>query len=278
DCRARLRAGQSDGMRALRLLVLGVGCLSFAEPTASTAAEPYPVRPVRWIVPFPPGGTTDILARIFGQRLSERLGQQFIVENKPGGGANIGTDAVVNSPADGYTLLLVGSVHAINATLYQKLPFNFIRDIAPVVGFARVPNVMEVNPSVPVNSVTEFIAYAKANPGKLNMASSGSGTTIHLGGELFKAMTGVDLLHVPYRGSGPAVTDLLGGRVHVMFDNAPSSLPHIRAGKLRALAVTTLARSPALPDLPTVNDTVAGYEVSAWFGMGVPKGTPPEVI
>jgi tripartite-type tricarboxylate transporter receptor subunit TctC len=257
-----------------QLLALGVICL--AGIADAPAADAYPTRSVRWIVPFTPGGTTDILARIFGQRLSERLGQQFVIENKPGGGANIGTDAVVNAPADGYTLLLVGSIHAINATLYPKLPFNFL--IAPVVGFARVPNVLVVNPSLPVTNVAEFIAYAKANPGKINMASSGSGTTIHLGGELFKAMTGVDLLHVPYRGSAPAVTDLLGGQVHVMFDNMPFSIGHIRAGKLRALAVTTLERSDALPDLPTVNDTVPGYEVSAWFGMGVPKGTPAPVI
>ena len=270
--------GKGGATGALKLLGLAAACLCLAGPVPSVASDAYPTRPVRWIVPFTPGGTTDILARIFGQRLSERLGQQFIVENKPGGGANIGTDAVVRSPADGYTLLLVGSVHAINATLYQKLPYNFIRDIAPVVGFARVPNVMEVHPSVPVGSVAEFIAYARSNPGTLNMASSGSGTTIHLGGELFKAMAGVNLLHVPYRGSAPALTDLLSGRVQVMFDNAPSSIAHIRAGKLRALAVTTLERSAAFPDLPTVSDTVPGYEVSAWFGMGVPKGTPPEVI
>jgi len=241
--------GKGGATGALKLLGLAAACLCLAGPVPSVASDAYPTRPVRWIVPFTPGGTTDILARIFGQRLSERLGQQFIVENKPGGGANIGTDAVVRSPADGYTLLLVGSVHAINATLYQKLPYNFIRDIAPVVGFARVPNVMEVHPSVPVGSVAEFIAYARSNPGTLNMASSGSGTTIHLGGELFKAMAGVNLLHVPYRGSAPALTDLLSGRVQVMFDNAPSSIAHIRAGKLRALAVTTLERSAAFPDL-----------------------------
>jgi tripartite-type tricarboxylate transporter receptor subunit TctC len=210
--------------RLCGVLALGLCCLGLCGIADARAADAYPTRPVRWIVPFTPGGTTDILARIFGQRLSERLGQQFVIENKPGGGANIGTDAVVNSPADGYTLLLVGSIHAINATLYAKLPFNFLRDIAPVVGFARVPNVMVVNPSLPVANVAEFIAYAKANPGKINMASSGSGTTIHLGGELFKTMTGVDLLHVPYRGSAPAVTDLLGGQVHVMFDNMLAEL------------------------------------------------------
>jgi len=242
------------------------------------AALDYPTRPVRWIVPYPAGGTTDILARIIGQYLSEKMGQQFVIENRPGGGNNIGTDAVVHAAPDGYTVLLVNPAHGINATLYPKLGFNFIRDIAPVGGIMRVPNVMEVNPSIPAKTVAEFIAYAKANPGKINWASSGSGTSVHLSGELFKSMTGTDLTHVPYRGSAPALTDLLAGTVHVMFDNMPSSLPHIQAGKLRALGVTTAKRSDALPDVPTVADTVPGYEASAWFGMGVPKGTPPEVI
>jgi tripartite-type tricarboxylate transporter receptor subunit TctC len=242
------------------------------------AALDYPTRPVRWIVPYPAGGSTDILARIMGQYLSEKMGQQFVIENRPGGGNNIGTDAVVHAAPDGYTVLLVNPAHGINATLYPKLSFNFIRDIAPVAGLMRVPNVMEINPSVPAKTVAEFIAYAKANPGKINWASSGNGTSVHLSGELFKSMTGTDLTHVPYRGSAPALTDLIAGTVHVMFDNMPSSLPHIQGGKLRALGVTTAKRSDALPDVPTVAETVPGYEASAWFGMGVPKGTPPEVI
>jgi tripartite-type tricarboxylate transporter receptor subunit TctC len=245
---------------------------------ASAAAADYPTRPVRWIVGYPAGGSTDITARIMGQWLSERLGQQFIIENKPGAGNNIGTEAVINSPPDGYTVYLVNPANAINATLYQKLSFNFIRDMLPVAGFMRVPNVMEVTPSLPVKTVAEFIAYAKANPGKINWATSGNGTSVHLSGELFKVMTGVELQHVPYRGSAPALTDMISGQVHVMFDNMPSSLPHIQGGKLRALAVTTAKRSDALPDVPTVGDTVAGYEASAFFGMGVPKGTPPDII
>jgi tripartite-type tricarboxylate transporter receptor subunit TctC len=238
----------------------------------------YPTRPVRWVVTYPPGGGTDITARIVGQWLSERLGQQFIIENKPGAGNNIGTESVVNAPPDGYTLMLVNPANAINATLYPKLSFNFLRDIAPVAGIMRVPNVMEVNPSVPAKTVAEFIAYAKANPGKINWASSGNGTSVHLSGELFKIMAGVQLTHVPYRGSAPALTDMISGTVDVMFDNMPPSLPHIRAGKLRALAVTTNVRSDALPDVPTVAETVPGYEASAFYGMGVPKGTPPEII
>ncbi len=252
------------------LLVLLAGGESFAVD--------YPTRPVHWVVGYPAGGTTDIIARLIGQWLSERLGQQFIIENKPGAGNNIGTQAVINAPPDGYTVLLVNPANAINATLYQKLPFNFIRDTLPVGGIMRVPNVMEVNPGVPAKTVAEFIAYAKANPGKINWASSGNGTSVHLSGELFKIMTGVDLTHVPYRGSAPALTDLLSGTVHVMFDNMPSSLPHLKAGTLRALAVTTAERSAALPDVPTVSETVPGYEASAFFGMAVPKGTPAEII
>jgi tripartite-type tricarboxylate transporter receptor subunit TctC len=244
----------------------------------NTLAQDYPTRPVRWIVPYPAGGATDIVARIIGQSLSERLGQQFIIENKPGAGNNIGTEAVVHAAPDGYTVLLVNPANAINATLYQKLSFNFIRDMVPVGGFMRVPNVMEVNPAVPANTVAEFIAYAKANPGKINWATSGNGTSVHLSGELFKMMTGVNMTHVPYRGSAPALTDMISGQVQVMFDNMPPSLPHIRAGKLRALAVTTAMRSDALPDVPTVGETVAGYEASAFFGMAVPKGTPAEVV
>ena len=241
-------------------------------------AVDYPTRPVRWIVPYTPGGGTDITARIMAQWLSERLGQQIIIENKPGAGNNIGTEAVVNAPPDGYTLLLVNPANAINATLYRKLQFNFLRDTAPVAGIMRVPNVMEVNPEVPAKTVAEFIAYAKANPGKINWATSGNGTSVHLSGELFKMMTGVDLTHIPYKGSAPALTDMIAGTVQVIFDNMPPSLPHIRAGKLRALAVTTNIRSDALPDVPTVAETVPGYEASAFYGMGVPKGTPPEII
>jgi tripartite-type tricarboxylate transporter receptor subunit TctC len=244
----------------------------------ASAASDYPSRPVRWIVGYPAGGTTDIVARLIGHWLSERLGQQFIIENKPGAGNNIGTEAVINSAPDGYTALLTNPANAINATLYQRLSFNFMRDTAPVAGFMRVPNVMEVNPKVPANSVAEFIAYAKANPGKINWASSGNGTSVHLSGELFKIMTGIDLTHVPYRGSAPALTDMISGTVQVMFDNMPSSLPHIQAGTLRALGVTTAARSDALPNVPTVAETVPGYEASAFFGMSMPKGTPAEVI
>jgi tripartite-type tricarboxylate transporter receptor subunit TctC len=244
----------------------------------SASALDYPTRPVRWIVGYPAGGSTDITARIIGQWLSERLGQQFIIENKPGAGNNIGTEAMIHSPPDGYTIYLVNPANAINATLYQKLSFNFIRDTAPVAGFIRVPNVMEVTPSFPAKTVAEFIAYGKANPGKINWATSGNGTSVHLSGELFKMMTGVQMTHIPYRGSAPALTDLIAGTVHVMFDNMPSSLPHIQGGKLRALAVTTSKRSEALPDVPTVADTVPDFEASAFFGMSVPKGTPPEII
>jgi len=238
----------------------------------------YPTKPVRWIVGYPAGGSTDILARLIGQWLSVRLGQQFIIENRPGAGNNLGTEQVVRAAPDGYTILLVNPANAINATLYDKLSFNFVRDIAPVAGLIRVPNVMEVNPSVPVKTVPEFIAYAKANPGKINLASSGNGTSIHMSGELFKMMTGLAMQHVPYRGSAPMLTDLLGGQVQVTFDNMPSSIEHVRAGRLRALAVTTAMRSEALPDVPIVADFVPGYEASAWFGLGAPKGTPPEII
>src|SRR5205807_8605935 len=244
----------------------------------ASAASDYPSRPVRWIVGYPAGGTTDIVARLIGHWLSGRLGQQFIIENKPGAGNNIATEAMINSRPDGYTVLLTNPANAINATLYQRLSFNFMRDTVPVAGFMRVPNVMEVNPKVPANSVAEFIAYAKANPGKINWASSGNGTSVHLSGELFKIMTGVELTNIPYKGSAPALTDLIGGTVQVIFDNMPPSLPHIRAGKLRALAVTTAVRSDALPDVPTVAETVPGYEASAFYGMGVPKGTPPEIV
>ena len=253
-------------------------CLLMLGSIGSAAALDYPTRPVRWVVPYTPGGGTDITARIMAQWLSERLGQQFVIENKPGAGNNIGTETVVHSPPDGYTLLLVNPANAINATLYPKLSFNFLRDIVPVGGVMRVPNVMEVNPDVPAKTVAEFIAYAKANPGKVNWATSGNDTSVHLSGELFKLMTGVQMANIPYKGSAPALTDLIAGTVQVIFDNMPPSLPHIRSGKLRALAVTTATRSDALPDVPTVAETVPGYEASAFYGMGVPKGTPPEII
>jgi len=247
-------------------------------PALVAQAEEYPTKPVKWVVAYPPGGTTDILARIMGQALSERLGQQFVIDNRPGAGNNIGTEVVVNSPPDGYTILLVNPANGINATLYKRLPFNFLRDIAPVAGITRVPNVMETNPNFPAKTVAEFIAYGKANPGKINMASSGNGTSVHLSGELFMAMTGIKMTHVPYRGANPALTDLIGGTVDVIFDNLPSSIEFIRGGKLRALGVTTDKRNAALPDVPTVADTVPGYEASAWFGIGAPKNTPPEII
>jgi len=227
---------------------------------------------------YPPGGSTDITARLIGNYLSEKLHQQFIVENKAGAGNNIGTEFVINSPPDGYTVYLVNPANAINASLYKKLNFNFIRDMAPVGGVMRVPNVMVVHPAVPAKTVTEFIQYAKANSGKINMASSGNGTSVHLSGELFMALTGVKMTHVPYRGSNPALTDMISGQCQVMFDNMPSSLPHIKAGKLRALAVTTEQRAAALPDVPTLAETVKGYEASAWFGMGAPAKTPKDVI
>jgi tripartite-type tricarboxylate transporter receptor subunit TctC len=261
----------------VRLFALGMAGLTWAG-ISDAAALDYPTRPVRWIVGYPAGGSTDIVARLVGQYLSEKLGQQFIIENKPGAGNNIATEAVIHAAPDGYTLLFVNPANGINASLYKKLSFNFVRDIAPVGGITRVPNVMEVNPNVPAKTVAEFIAYAKANPNKVNMASSGNGTSVHLSGELFMAMTGVKLTHVPYRGSAPALTDMIAGQVQVLFDNLPSSIQHVTGGKLRALAVTTDKRSDALPDVPTVAETVPGYEASAWFGMGAPKGTPPEVI
>src|SRR3954467_4506248 len=264
-------------LRRSCLSLFALAIASLANPGGAAALD-YPTRPVRWIVPYPAGGATDILARLVGHRLSERLGQQFIIENKAGAGNNIGTEAVVNAAPDGYTILLVNPANAINASLYAKLPFNFIRDIAPVAALARVPNVMAVNPNVPAKTVAEFIAYAKANPGKINMASSGNGTSVHLSGELFKAMTGVQMQHVPYRGSAPALTDMLSGQVQVIFDNMPSVISHIKAGSLRALAVTTAERSQELPDVPTVAETVKDYEASAWFGVGAPKGTPNEVV
>ena len=241
-------------------------------------AQVYPTRPVRLIVGFAPGQAIDITTRIIGQWLSDQLGQQFIVENRPGGGGNVGTEAVAHAPPDGYTLLAVGSNNMINATLYEKLNYNFIRDIAPVASIARAHQVMEVNPSFPAKTVPEFISFAKAYPGKISFASAGVGSVAHVTGELFKMMTGVNMLHVPYRGAAPALTDLLGGQVDVMFDNMPSSIGHIRAGRLRPLAVTATTRLESLPDTPTVADFVPGFETSAWGGIGAPKGTPAEII
>jgi tripartite-type tricarboxylate transporter receptor subunit TctC len=246
--------------------------------TGASGEEHYPTRPVHIIVGFPAGGGADIVVRLMGQWLSERLGQPFVIENRPGAGSNIATEAVVNAGPDGYTLLTVTTSNASNATLYDNLSFNFIRDIAPVAGIHRTPLVMEVNPSVPAKTVPEFISYAKANPGKINMASAGTGTGTHIAGELFKMMTGVDMTHVPYRGAAPALTDLLGGRMQVMFDNMGSSIEQIRAGRMRALAVTTATRSEALPDIPTVGEFVPGYEASGWIGVGAPKSTPAEIV
>ena len=241
-------------------------------------AQAYPSRPVRWIVGYAPGGSGDILARLMGQGLSERLGQPFVVENRPGANGNIGTEAVVRASPDGYTLLMVSSANAANAALYDKLSFNLIRDIAPVAGIVRALNVMVINPSFPAKSVPEFIAYAKANPGKISMASVGIGSGTHLYGELFKMMAGVDMVHVPYRSAGPVLTDLLGGQVQVYFASTVASIEYIRAGRLRALAVTTAMRSDALPGIPTMGEFVPGYEASTWYGVGAPKATPAEIV
>jgi tripartite-type tricarboxylate transporter receptor subunit TctC len=261
-----------------RFLRLAAGAAALPAVSRFAWAQTYPTRPVHLIIGYTPGGSADLTARLMGQWLSERLGQNIVVDSRPGGGTIIATEAVVHAPPDGYTLLMVAPANAINATLYDKLNHDFIRDIVPVAGINRFPNVMEVNPSVPVKTVPEFIAYARANPGKLNMASSGNGSTIHVSGELFKMMTGVDMIHVPYRGGAPALTDMLGGRVQVMFDNIPTSIEYIRAGKLRPLAVTGAARSALLPDIPTVADFLPGYEASAWYGVGAPKNTPAEIV
>ena len=261
-----------------QFLHLAAGAAALPAVSRFAWAQAYPARPVRLIVPAPAGGGYDIVARLMSQFLSESLGQPFVVENRPGAGTNIGTETVVRAPADGYTLLLVAAANAINATLYENLKFNFIRDIAPVAGIMRVPNVVVVNPSVPTRTVPEFIAYAKANPGKINMASAGNGTTSHVAGELFKMMAGVDMVHVPYRGGGPALTDTLGGQTQVYFPPLAPSIEYIRARKVRALAVTSATRSKALPDIPTVDDFVPGYEASQWYGIGLPQNTPPEII
>ena len=261
-----------------KFLHLAAGAAALSAVSDVARAQTYPSRPVRIVVGFPAGGGSDIVARLIGQWLSERLGQPFVVENRPGAATNIAAEAVVRSTPDGYTLLLFGSSSAINATLYDKLPFNLVRDIAPVAATNRVTYVMEVNPSVPAKTVPDFIAYAKINPGKINMASAGNGSVQHVSGELFKIMTGVDMVHVPYRGGAPALTDLLGGQVQVMFDAMTGSIEYIKAGKLRALAVTTATRSKALPDLPTVSEFVPGYETSSWSGIGAPWNTPTGIV
>jgi tripartite-type tricarboxylate transporter receptor subunit TctC len=261
-----------------RFLHLAAGAAALPTASRFAWAQAYPSRPVRLIIGYPPGGSADITARLTGQWLSERLGQPVVIESRPGAATNLATEAVVRASPDGYTLLLVAPANAINATLYDKLNFDFLRDIVPVAGIIRFPNVVVVNPSLPIKTIPELIAYAKANPGKLNMASSGNGSTIHMSGELFKMLTGINMVHVPYRGGAPALTDLIAGQVHVMFDNIPTSAEHIKAGRLRGLAVTSAARSQVLPDLPTVADFLPGYEASAWYGLGVPKNTPDEVI
>ena len=261
-----------------QFLRLAAGAVALPAISRTAWSQTYPSRPVRIIISQAAGSASDIFARLIGHRLSERLGQQFVIEPRPGAAGNIALEAVIRTPADGYTLLLVGNQHAINTTLYDKLNFNLIRDIRPVAGIVRVPLVMEVNPSVPVKTVPEFITYARENPGKLNFASAGNGTAQHVSGELFKAMTGVKMLHVPYRGSTPALTDLLAGQVQVMFDVTPSSLPHIRAGKLRPLAATTATRLEVMPELPTMGEFLPGYEASGWVGFGVPKDTPAAII
>ena len=261
-----------------QFLHLAAGAAALSAVSRIARAQTYPSRPVRLIVPLAPAGASDITARLIGQWLSERLGQQFVIDNRPGGGGNIGTEAAVRAPADGYTLLLVGGLNAVNATFYDKLNFNFIRDIASVASIIRTPFVIAVNPTVPAKTVPEFIAYAKTSPGKINYGSAGTGTATHLTGELFKMMAGVDMVHVPYRGAGPAFNDLLAGQVQVMFPTTVSSIGYIRAGRLRALAVTAATRSEVLPGIPTVGEFVPGYEASQWYGVGVPKNTPAEIV
>jgi tripartite-type tricarboxylate transporter receptor subunit TctC len=261
-----------------RFLQLAAGAAGLPALAHVAEAQTYPSRPVHWIVGFAPSGGNDIVARIMGQWLSERLGQPFVIENRPGASGNIATEVVVRAPPDGYSLLLVSVNNTSSATLYDNLNFNLIRDIAPVSGVARVPLAMVINPSVPAKTVPEFIAYAKANPGKINMASAGTGSIGHLAGEMLKMMAGVDLIHVPYRGNGPALTALLGGQVELLFPSLPSSIEFIRAGKLRGLALTSAMRSDAVPELPTVDEFVPGYEISTWYGVGAPKGTPADII
>ncbi|QWG17025.1 tripartite tricarboxylate transporter substrate binding protein [Bradyrhizobium sediminis] len=261
-----------------QFLHLAAGAALLPAVSGNAWAQSYPSRPIRLLVGYPPGGSADMTARLMGQWLSERLGQSFVIENRAGAGTNIATEAVVRAAPDGYTLLLVAPANAINATLYEKLNFDFLRDVEPIAGIIRFPNAVVVNPSVPVKSIPELIAYAKANPGKLNMASSGNGSTIHMSGELFKMLTGINMVHVPYRGGALALTDLIAGQVQVMFDNVPTCAEHIKSGKLRGLAVTSTTRSDVLPDLPTVADFLPGYEASAWYGLAAPKGTSPEIV
>ncbi|HET7022422.1 MAG TPA: tripartite tricarboxylate transporter substrate binding protein [Xanthobacteraceae bacterium] len=265
-------------LRRRDFLQLAAGAAALGTASTVASAQAYPTRPVHWIVSFTAGGPNDTVARIIGQYLSDRLGQQFVIENKVGAGGNIGMAAVLSSPPDGYTIGFVAPNNAINTTLYEKLPFDFVRDSVPVAGTMLLTNVMVVHPDVPAKTVAEFIAYAKANPGTINMASSGSGTSVHMSGELFKVMTGINMEHVPYRGSAPAMQDLLTNRVQVMFDNLPGSMAHIKAGTLRALGVTAGKRAEALPDVPTIGETVPGYEAVIWYGIVAPKGTPPEVV
>jgi tripartite-type tricarboxylate transporter receptor subunit TctC len=277
DPRRKFIEGHIMKLPRRRFLQLAAGAVALPMASVMARAQSYPMRPVRLIVPSAPGGTPDITARLIGQWLSERLSQPFVIEDRPGAGGNIGAEAAVRAAPDGYTLLLVTSANGINAALYEKLNFNLIRDIAPVAGIVRGPLVMEANPSFPAKTVPQFITFAKANPGKINFASSGNGTPQHISGELFKMMTGVDIVHVPYRGSAPALTDLIAGQVQVMFDTATASIDQIRSGRLRALAVTTTMRSEVLPDIPTVGEFVPGYEASWWTGIGVPKNTPVEI-
>jgi tripartite-type tricarboxylate transporter receptor subunit TctC len=279
-CTDRIPSGHRESVMISRRATIGLTAigLALAASIDGAAALDYPTRPVRWVVGYAPGGSNDLIARLIGQRLSERLGQPFVIENKPGAGSNIATESVINAEPDGYTLLFVNPANYINASLYSNLKFNVVRDIAPVAALIRAPNVMTVTNDLPVRSVAEFIAYVKANPGKVSMASMGNGTSGHLSGEMFMAMSGARMQHVPYRGSSPAITDMLGGHVQMMFVNLPSILEHIRAGSLRALAVTSATRSALLPDVPTLADTIPGYEASALSGMGAPKNTPPEII
>src|SRR5262245_35050566 len=276
--RKRFPGGSTMKLPRRGFLHLAAGAVALPAVSRFAWAQTYPSRPVRIVVGFPAGGPNDILARLIGQWLQERLGHPFVVENRPGAGGNIGTEAVVRAAPDGYTLLMVATSAAINATLYDKLNFVFLRDITPIGGITRGPIVMEVNPSIAAKTVPKFIAYAKANPGKINMASPGNGTGPHLAGELFKIATGIDVLHVPYRGSAPAVTDLIAGQVQMMFDGLPSSIEHIKGGQLRALAVTSAIRFEALPEIPAMGEFVSGYEASNWFGVGAPKATPVEIV
>jgi tripartite-type tricarboxylate transporter receptor subunit TctC len=265
-------------MKRRRFLHLAAGAVALPALSRLASAQTYPSRPVHWIVSFAAGGPNDVVARIIGQYLSDHLGQQFVIENRPGAGGNVGMQSVLSSAPDGYTIAFVGPNYAINPALYEKLPFDFIRDSVPVAGTMRLANVMEVHPAVPANNVAEFIAFAKANPGKINFASGGVGTSPHLSGELLKTMTGINLVHVPYRGTAPALSDLLAGQVQVLFDNIPGSIGHIRSGKVRALGVTGSKRVAAIPEVPTIGETVPGYDVSIWYGIAAPRGTPPEIV